>query len=58
MNDMELFAVLLDIAPMPPAEPSLWARFLAAVSATVGGIVWSAVKLIYKATDKNKKEKK
>ncbi|MBQ2795988.1 MAG: hypothetical protein IJE83_05250 [Oscillospiraceae bacterium] len=55
---MELFAVLLDIAPMPPAEPSLWARFLAAVSAAVGGIVWSAVKLIYKATDKNKKEKK
>lgn len=55
---MEFLAMLLDIAPMPPVEPSLWARFMAAVSAAVGGIVWSAYKLILKAKNKNKGDKK
>ena len=57
MNDMELLAILMDLAPMPPVEPSLWAKLIAAVSAFAGGIVFGAVKLIKKVF-KNKKEDK
>ena len=54
---MELLSILMDVAPMPPVEPSLWAKFVAAISAFVGGIVWSAYKLIRKVM-KNKENKK
>lgn len=54
---MELISILMDIAPMPPVEPSLWAKFVAAISAFVGGIVWSAYKLIRKVI-KKKEDKK
>lgn len=55
---MEFLSMLLDIAPMPPAEPGLWAKFMAAVYAAVGGIVWSAFKLINKIKNKNRGDKK
>ena len=42
---------------MPPVEPSLWAKFIAAVSAVAGGIIFDAVKLVKKVF-KNKEEKK
>ena len=51
---MEFLSVLMDLAPLPPVEPSLWAKFIAAVSAVAGGIVFGAVKLIKKVF-KNKK---
>ncbi len=54
---MEFFGILMDLAPMPPVEPSLWAKFIAAVSAVAGGIVFGAVKLI-KNVFKDKKEDK
>ena len=47
----------MDLAPMPPVEPSLWAKFIAAVSAVAGGIIFGAVKLVKKVF-KNKEEKK
>ena len=53
---MELLTVLMDLAPLPPVEPSLWAKFIAAVSAVAGGIVFGAVKLVKKAISKNKEE--
>ena len=52
---MEFLSVLMDLAPLPPVEPSLWAKFIAAVSAVAGGIVFGAVKLVKKVF-KNKKE--
>lgn len=55
---MEFLSMLLDIAPMPPAEPGLIARFFAAISAAVGGLVWSASKLIKKAIKKHRGDKK
>lgn len=54
---MELLTILMDLAPMPPVEPSLWAKFIAAVSAVAGGIVFGAAKLVKKVF-KNKKEEK
>ena len=57
MNNMEFLSILMDLAPMPPVEPSLWAKFIAAVSAVAGGIVFGAVKLVKKVF-KNKEEKK
>ena len=55
---MDFLSILMDIAPMPPTEPSLWAKFVAGISAAVGGIVWSAYKLIFKVINKNKENKK
>ncbi len=57
---MDFLAVLMDIIPpsMPPGEPGLIAKLLAAISAAVGGIVWSAAKLINKAIKKNEGDKK
>ncbi len=55
---MELLSVLMDIAPMPPVEPSLWAKLAAAAAAFAGGIVFGAVKLIknvFKGKRGNKK---
>ncbi len=52
---MELLTILMDLAPLPPVEPSLWAKFIAAVSAVAGGIVFGAVKLVKKVF-KDKKE--
>lgn len=52
---MELLSILMDIAPPPslmPGEPGLWAKFIAWISAMVGGIVWSAYKLIRKTINK------
>ena len=54
---MELLSILIDVAPMPPVEPSLWAKFVAAISAFVGGIVWSAYKLIRKVMKKKENKK-
>ena len=45
---MELLTVLMDLAPLLPVEPSLWAKFIAAVSAVAGGIVFGALNLIKK----------
>lgn len=57
VNKMELLSILMDIAPMPPVEPSLWAKFVAAISAFAGGIVWSAYKLIRKVIKKKENKK-
>ena len=54
---MELLTVLMDRAPIPPVEPSLWAKFVAAVSAFVGGIVWGTYKLIRKVIKKRENKK-
>lgn len=58
MNKMEFFGILMDLAPMPPVEPSLWAKFIAAVSAVAGGIVFGAVKLIKNVFRDKKEDKK
>ena len=55
---MELLTIFMDLAPMPPVEPSLWAKFIAAVSAVAGGIVFGAVKLVKKVFKDKKEEKK
>ena len=55
---MELLTILMDLAPMPPVEPSLWAKFIAAVSAVAGGIVFGAVKFVKKVFKDKKEEKK
>lgn len=55
---MELLTILMDLAPMPPVEPGIWAKFVAAVSAFAGGIVFCAVKLVkkvFKGKGENKK---
>lgn len=56
---MEFLSVLMDLIPpsVPPGEPGLIAKMIAAVSAAAGGIVFGAVSLIKKAFD-NKKRKK
>ena len=55
---MELLTILMDLAPLPPVEPSLWAKFIAAVSAVAGGIVFGALNLIKKVFKDKKEEKK
>lgn len=47
----------MDIAPMPipPGEPGLFAKLLAAISAAAGAIVWSAAKIIMKIKGNRKK---
>ncbi|MBR2639730.1 MAG: hypothetical protein IKL18_01530 [Oscillospiraceae bacterium] len=55
---MEFLTILMDMAPMPPVEPGLWAKFVAAVSAFAGGIVFCAVKLVKKVFKGKKEEKK
>lgn len=59
-NNMEFLSILLDIAmpPMPPGEPTLWAKIVAAVSAVAGSLAFSAYKLIIKVVNRNKGDKK
>ena len=54
---MDFLSILMDLIPptVPQGEPGLLAKLFAAIPAAVGGIVWSAVKLINKAV-KNKKD--
>ena len=53
---MELLTILMDVAPIPP-EPGLLGKIAAAISAFVGGIVWSAYKLIRKVIKKKENKK-
>lgn len=57
---MEFLSILMDIVmpPAPQGDPGLFAKLFAAISAAVGGIVWSAAKFINKAIKKNKGDKK
>lgn len=55
---MEFLSMLMDVAPIPPTEPGLVAKFFAAIFAAVGGLVWSASKLIKKTIKKHRGDKK